>query len=380
MIKRPFRKHNPIIQIVTGLVIDLPVSSNISYLWNWGSLLGAFWGLQVITGIFLGMFYCVAGDLAFFSVTKIIWDINNGFYLRSLHANGASIFFFCVYIHIWRSIYYGGYMKQEVWNIGILIYLVMIATAFLGYILPWGQMSYWAGAVITNLFSVIPYIGNHVVIWLWGGYSVSAVTLNSFYSLHYLFPFILIGLVIIHLIFLHVGGSSNPVGVRGDVDKVPFSWYFVIKDLSGGLLVILLGISIIFIFPYLLGDAENFKTADPLVTPVHIKPEWYFLFVYAILRSIPNKLGGVIALISSLLVWVLLPYLHQSKLKTLSFRPLGKMFFWCLIFDFLLLTVIGGRPVEDPYILIGQLAAMFYFFYFLIIVPFIGYLENKIYF
>ena len=375
---KTIRKENPVISLINNMLIDLPAPSNISYLWNFGVLLAICLGIQIITGIFLAMHYCPDVDLAFSSVAHITRDVNYGFILRYLHANGASMFFFCVYLHIGKGIYYGGYTKIIVWNVGVFLFLLMIVTAFIGYVLPWGQMSFWAATVITNLLSAIPYIGDDIVRWVWGGFSVSNATLNRFYSLHYLLPFVLVGLVLVHLIALHEDGSNNPVGIRSDIDKVPFHYYYALKDLYGAIALMVVLIILVFLFPYWLGDAENFKQANPLVTPVHIKPEWYFLFAYAILRSIPNKLGGVVALMSSILILLLLPYLHKSRFRGLSFRPLSKILFWFLVGDFLVLTWIGGQPVEDPYILIGQLASIFYFIYFLILTPLTGHLENKL--
>ena len=375
---KTIRKENPVISLVNNMFIDVPSPSNFSYLWNFGSLLGICLVIQIITGIFLAMHYCPDINLAFSSVAHITRDVNYGFLLRYLHANGASMFFLCVYFHIGRGIYYGSYTKIIVWNAGVFLFLLMIVTAFIGYVLPWGQMSFWAATVITNLLSAIPYVGDDIVRWVWGGFSVSNATLNRFYSLHYLLPFILVGLALVHLIALHEDGSNNPIGIRSDIDKIPFHYYYALKDLYGFIVLAIGLIILVFLFPYSLGDPENFKQANPLVTPVHIKPEWYFLFAYAILRSIPNKLGGVVALIFSILILLLLPYLHQSKFRGLSFRPLSKIFFWFLVGDFFLLTWIGGQPVEDPYILIGQLASIFYFAYFLILTPLVGYLENKL--
>lgn len=375
---KTIRKENPIISLINSMFVDLPAPSNFSYFWNYGSLLGICLIIQIITGIFLAMHYCPDVNLAFSSVAHITRDVNYGFVLRYLHANGASMFFFCVYFHIGRGIYYGSYTKTIVWNIGVLLFLLMIVTAFIGYVLPWGQMSFWAATVITNLLSAIPYVGDDIVKWVWGGFSVSNATLNRFFSLHYLLPFVLAGLALAHLIALHEDGSNNPIGLRSDIDKLPFHYYYVLKDIYGFIVFTIGLIILVFLFPYSLGDPENFKQANPLVTPVHIKPEWYFLFAYAILRSIPNKLGGVVALVFSILILLFLPLLHISRFKAHSFRPLSKIFFWFLVGDFLLLTWIGGQPVEDPYILIGQLASIFYFTYFLIITPLVGYLENKL--
>lgn len=375
---KAFRKENPVFSIINTIFIDLPAPSNISYLWNFGSLLGVCLIIQIVTGVLLAMHYCSDINLAFSSVAHITRDVNYGFILRYLHANGASMFFLCVYIHIGRGIYYGSYTKTMVWNVGIIIYILMMGTAFIGYVLPWGQMSFWAATVITNILSAIPYIGDDVVKWVWGGFSVSNATLNRFFSLHYLLPFVLAGLAVVHLIVLHVDGSNNPIGVRTDIDKIPFHSYYVFKDLYGAVVLIIITTMLVFLFPYELGDPENFQQANPLVTPVHIMPEWYFLFVYAILRSIPNKLGGVMALASSLLILFLLPSLHQSYFRGLTFRPLSKLLFWFFIANFLLLTWIGGQPVEDPYILVGQIASVFYFSYFLLLFPFISKLENKL--
>ena len=332
----------------------------------------------MISGIFLAMHYCSDIELAFSSVVHITRDINYGFVLRYLHANGASMFFLCVYFHIGRGMYYGSYTKVIVWNVGVTLFFLMILTAFIGYVLPWGQMSFWAATVITNLLSAIPYVGEDIVRWVWGGFSVSNATLNRFLSLHYLFPFVLVALAIIHLIALHEDGSNNPIGVKSESDKGSFHYYYVLKDLYGGaLLGIILGAIVLF-YPYVLGDVENFKPANSLVTPAHIKPEWYFLFVYAILRSIPNKLGGVVALVFSILILLFLPYLHKNRFKGIRFRPSSKVLFGFLVGDFLLLIWVGGQPVEEPYVLIGQIVSLFYFIYFLIWTPLIGNLENKL--
>nr|ADO51442.1 apocytochrome b [Pseudocorticium jarrei] len=377
---RAFRKENPVLSIVNETFIDLPSPSNISYLWNFGSTLGICLIIQLITGIFLAMHYCPETDLAFASVAHIMRDVNYGFVLKAFHANGASMFFLCAYMHIGRGLYYGSYSREMVWNIGIVIYFLMMGTAFIGYVLPWGQMSFWAATVITNFLSAIPYVGNDIVEWVWGGYSVSNATLNRFFSLHYLLPFILAALALIHIFLLHEEGSNNPIGVRGDIDVIPFHAYFTFKDLYGWVLMIIGLTILVFFTPNLLGDAENFKQANPLVTPIHIRPEWYFLFAYAILRSIPNKLGGVLALFASILILFLLPVLHKSLLRGLTFRPFGKIFFWIFVANFLVLTWLGGEPVEEPYVFIAQISSILYFAYFLIITPLVGYLENKLLF
>lgn len=372
------RKENIIFSPINSAIIDLPTPSNISYLWNFGSLLGLCLVIQILTGIFLAMHYCSDVSIAFSSVVHIMRDVNYGFLLKYLHTNGASAFFICVYIHIARGLYYGSYLKIHLWNVGIIIVLVMMITSFIGYVLPWGQMSFWGATVITNFVSAIPYIGNDVVQWIWGGFSVSNATLNRFFSLHYLFPFILAALVFIHIILLHVEGSNNLTGLNSNADKIPFHTYFTTKDFYGFMLLFLLISYLIFYIPNLLGDPENFIKANPLVTPLHIMPEWYFLFAYAILRAIPNKLGGVLALVASILILFLTPFIHTSWLKSLNFRPLGKLMFWFFICNFILLTWIGSKPVEEPFILIGQLSSIFYFSYFLIMIPLSGLIENKL--
>lgn len=374
------RKENPIFSPINSALIDLPAPSSISYLWNFGFLLGFCLMIQIITGVFLAMHYCSDISLAFASIVHITRDINYGFLLKYLHANGASAFFLCVYIHIARGFYYGSYLRTHLWYSGVTIYAVMMLTAFIGYVLPWGQMSFWGATVITNFLSAIPYIGNDIVQWVWGGFSVNNATLNRFFSLHYLFPFILAGLILIHIVLLHTEGSNNPIGLNPNSDKIPFHTYYTTKDIYGVILLIILLTLLIFYIPNALGDAENFIKANPLVTPVHIMPEWYFLFAYAILRAIPNKLGGVIALVSCILILFILPLIHTSKIKGLIFRPLGKLAYWIFMFNFVFLTWIGSKPVEDPFIFLGQISSIIYFSYFLILIPIIGIIENKIIF
>ena len=374
------RKENPIFSPINAAIIDLPSPASISYFWNFGSLLGLCLAIQIITGIFLAMHYCADITLAFSSIAHITRDVNYGFILKYLHANGASAFFLCVYIHIARGLYYGSYLRYHLWFSGVTIFLIMMLTAFIGYVLPWGQMSFWGATVITNFLSAIPYVGTDIVQWVWGGFSVNNATLNRFFSLHYLFPFILCGLILIHLILLHTTGSNSPIGLNTNTDKVPFHTYFITKDLFGFILLGIMLSLLIFYIPNFLGDPENFINTNPLVTPVHIMLEWYFLFAYAILRAIPNKLGGVIALVLSILILVSLPFFHTNKLKNLGFRPLGKIFYWLFMMNFILLTWIGSKPVEEPFILIGQLPSIFYFSYFLILTPAIGLLENSLLF
>lgn len=373
-------KTHPILSIVNGMVIDLPSPSNISYLWGFGSLLGLCLVIQIASGIFLAMHYTPHVDLAFLSVEHIMRDVNYGWLLRYVHANGASMFFIMVYLHIARGLYYGSYTKPRVmlWNVGVIIFIVMMATAFLGYILPWGQMSFWGATVITNLISAIPYIGNDIVQWLWGGFSVSNATLNRFFSLHYLLPFILTALVIVHLIALHIDGSNNPVGIDSNIDKIPFHPYYSIKDLLGYAIFAIFFSFFVYFAPNLLGHPDNYIPANPLVTPAHIQPEWYFLFAYAILRSIPDKLLGVLALFASLVVLLALPHIHFSQVRSLQFRPLSKFLYWFFVADFILLTYIGSQVVEEPWITIGQVSSIFYFAYFLILNPLFGLIENKL--
>nr|WDE20750.1 cytochrome b [Callimerus inbasalis] len=363
--KTPFRKMSPMMKIVNNSLIDLPTPSNISLLWNFGSLLGLCLGIQIITGIFLAMHYCPNIDLAFNSVTHICRDVNYGWLLRTLHANGASFFFICLYIHVGRGMYYSSYYLELTWMIGVLILFITMATAFLGYVLPWGQMSFWGATVITNLVSAIPYLGNSIVQWIWGGFAVDNATLTRFFSFHFLCPFIIAAMVMIHLLFLHQTGSNNPLGVNSNMDKIPFHPYFSYKDIMGFLIMTFFLITLTLINPYYLGDPDNFIPANPLVTPVHIQPEWYFLFAYAILRSIPNKLGGVIALVMSIAILFILPFTNKKNMQSNQFYPINKILFWTYVSIVILLTWIGARPVEDPYILIGQILTVMYFLYFI---------------
>ena len=374
------RKENPIFSPLNSTIVDLPSPASISYFWNFGSLLGLCLVVQILTGIFLAMHYCADVSLAFSSIAHITRDVNYGFVLKYLHANGASAFFICVYVHIARGLYYGSYLRRHLWTSGTTIFLIMMLTAFIGYVLPWGQMSFWGATVITNFLSAVPYIGNDIVQWVWGGFSVSNATLNRFFSLHYLFPFVLAGLIIVHLVLLHVNGSNSPTGLNPNSDKVPFHIYFTTKDAYGFILMFILLTLLVFYAPNYLGDPENFINANPLVTPVHIMPEWYFLFAYAILRAIPDKLGGVVALVASILVLLVIPMVHTSKLKGLTFRPLAKFAYWLFMTNFILLTWIGSKPVEEPFILIGQISSIFYFSYFLILIPLLGIIENNLLF
>nr|WJQ22166.1 cytochrome b [Gadopsis marmoratus] len=371
------RKTHPLLKIMNDALIDLPAPSNISAWWNFGSLLGLCLVTQILTGLFLAMHYTADITTAFSSVAHICRDVNYGWLVRNIHANGASLFFICIYMHIGRGLYYGSYLYKETWNIGVILLLLTMMTAFVGYVLPWGQMSFWGATVITNLLSAIPYIGNTLVQWIWGGFSVDNATLTRFFAFHFILPFVIMAFTIIHLLFIHETGSNNPLGLNSNTNKIPFHPYFSYKDLLG-FMMLLISLSILALFmPNLLGDPDNFTPANPLVTPPHIKPEWYFLFAYAILRSIPNKLGGVLALLFSILVLMIVPILHTSKRRSLTFRPVSQFFFWILIADVAILTWIGGMPVEDPYIIIGQIASTLYFMLFLVFMPMIGWLENK---
>nr|AYG93193.1 cytochrome b [Triops sp. EPP1] len=360
------RKSHPLLKIINGALIDLPAPSNISIWWNFGSLLGLCLGVQIITGLFLAMHYSAHIDMAFSSVAHICRDVNYGWLLRSLHANGASFFFICLYLHVGRGMYYGSYLFTLTWMVGVVLLLLVMGTAFMGYVLPWGQMSFWGATVITNLVSALPYIGNDIVQWIWGGFAVDNPTLTRFFTIHFLLPFIIAGTTMVHLLFLHQSGSNNPIGVSSDMDKIPFHPYFSIKDIVGFLIMVMSLVILSLLHPYLLGDPDNFTPANPLVTPVHIQPEWYFLFAYAILRSIPNKLGGVIALLMSILILTILPLFHNSKFRGLEFYPLSQSYFWSLVTTVILLTWIGARPVEEPYILTGQILTIFYFSYYLL--------------
>nr|BAN08329.1 cytochrome b [Hynobius lichenatus]BAN08330.1 cytochrome b [Hynobius lichenatus]BAN08331.1 cytochrome b [Hynobius lichenatus]BAN08332.1 cytochrome b [Hynobius lichenatus] len=374
----PIRKTHPLIKIINGSFVDLPTPSNLSSLWNFGSLLGICLIAQIITGLFLAMHYTADTSSAFSSVAHICRDVNYGWLVRNTHANGASFFFICIYMHIGRGLYYGSYMYKETWNIGVILLFLVMATAFVGYVLPWGQMSFWGATVITNLLSAIPYMGDSLVQWIWGGFSVDKATLTRFFAFHFLFPFLIAGTSIIHLLFLHETGSNNPTGIYSNMDKVPFHPYFSYKDAMGFLIMLTALLILSLLSPNLLGDPDNFTPANPLVTPPHIQPEWYFLFAYAILRSIPNKLGGVLALLASIVILMLIPMIHTSKQRSLTFRPMTQTLFWLMVSNTLILTWIGGQPVEQPFIEIGQAASALYFSLFLIIMPLSGWWENKL--
>nr|ANC85369.1 cytochrome b [Alexandromys limnophilus] len=372
------RKNHPLIKMINHSFIDLPAPSNISSWWNFGSLLGLCLIIQILTGLFLAMHYTSDTATAFSSVAHICRDVNYGWLIRYMHANGASMFFICLFLHVGRGVYYGSYNMAETWNMGIILLFAVMATAFMGYVLPWGQMSFWGATVITNLLSAIPYIGTTLVEWIWGGFSVDKATLTRFFAFHFILPFIIVALVLVHLLFLHETGSNNPTGLNSDTDKIPFHPYYTIKDFLGILILLMVFMILALFFPDILGDPDNYTPANPLNTPPHIKPEWYFLFAYAILRSIPNKLGGVLALILSISILALMPILHTSKQRALTFRPITQTMYWILVADLLILTWIGGQPVEHPFIVIGQSASIAYFTIITILMPITGMIEDNI--
>nr|YP_003434454.1 cytochrome b [Gomphocerus licenti]ACR48321.1 cytochrome b [Gomphocerus licenti] len=363
---KPIRLKHPLFKIINNSLVDLPAPTNISFWWNFGSLLGLCLMIQIITGLFLAMHYTSNIEMAFSSVVHICRDVNNGWIIRTLHANGASMFFICIYLHVGRGIYYGSYMYMHTWMIGVIILFLVMATAFMGYVLPWGQMSFWGATVITNLLSAIPYLGTDLVQWVWGGFAVDNATLNRFFTFHFVLPFVIVAMAAIHLFFLHQTGSSNPIGLNSNIDKIPFHPYFTFKDSITFVIMMSLLILLCLINPYILGDPDNFVPANPLVTPVHIQPEWYFLFAYAILRSIPNKLGGVIALFLSISILMILPFYNKTQFRGIQFYPINQILFWMMVIVVFLLTWIGKRPVEEPYIMTGQILTIIYFSYFLI--------------
>lgn len=374
-------KKNWLLSVFNSMLVDYPSPTNLSYLWNFGSLAGICLVIQLVTGIFLVMHYTPHIDLAFVSVEHIMRDVNYGWLIRYIHANGASMFFIVIYIHMFRGLYYGSYTypRQVAWYIGVTIFLITMGTAFLGYVLPWGQMSFWGATVITSLVSAVPFIGQDIVYWLWGGFSVDNATLNRFFSLHYLLPFVIAALSGLHLITLHTSKSNNPLGVVSTYDRLPFHPYFTTKDIFGMIIFFMVFAFFVYFMPNYLGHPDNYIPANPLVTPSHIVPEWYFLPFYAILRSIPHKLGGVLAMALSIVILYFLPLLHTSEIRSTSFRPIYKKAFWILVVDCFILGWIGGSPVEAPYYEIGQFATIFYFIFFIVIVPVIGYIENYSY-
>nr|YP_010463760.1 cytochrome b [Lophogaster typicus]UUL70709.1 cytochrome b [Lophogaster typicus] len=360
------RKSHPILKLANMALIDMPVPANISYLWNYGSLLGVCLITQILTGFFLSMHYVGDISMAFDSVNHMCRDMNLGWLIRDMHCNGASFFFICLYMHVGRGLYYMSYQMMHTWLVGVIIMFLLMATAFVGYVLPWGQMSFWGATVITNLLSAIPYVGEMLVQWLWGGFSVGNPTLTRFYSFHFLLPFILLVLVMIHILYLHETGSGNPLGMKSSSFKLSFYPYYVFKDLKGFILMLMMLLLLCLKYPMILGDSENFIMANSLVTPIHIQPEWYFLFAYAILRSIPSKLGGVLALVLSILILMIMPFTHMGMFNSRSFYMFNKILFWIFVVLFILLTWIGMRPVEYPYIFTGQALTVLYFLFFLL--------------
>lgn len=360
------RKNHPLLKIINRSIIELPTPINISSWWNFGSLLGLSLIIQILRGLFLAMHYTGDVLIAFQRVVYIIRDVNYGWLIRVIHANGASFFFICIYLHVGRGLYYSSFFYQETWIIGVIILFAVIGAAFVGYVLPWGQISFWGATVITNLLSAIPYLGTIMVQWVWGGFAVDNATLTRFFSLHFILPFIIAALTMIHLLFLHQTGSNNPIGINSNPDKISFHPFFSFKDILGFVLIVWGLIWLSITNPYLLGDCENFIPANPLVTPVHIQPEWYFLFAYAILRSIPNKLGGVVALVLAIAILLIIPFRQKRKVRGIQFYPINQVIFWMFINTAVLLTWIGARPVEDPYILTGQILTVIYFSYFIL--------------
>lgn len=363
---KPIRLTHPLFKIANNALVDLPAPINISSWWNFGSLLGLCLIIQILTGLFLAIHYTADIRLAFNRVNHICRDVNYGWILRTLHANGASFFFICIYLHVGRGMYYRSYIFTPVWIIGVILLFLVIGTAFIGYVLPWGQISFWGATVITNLLSAVPFIGTDLVQWVWGGFAVDNATLTRFFTFHFILPFIVLAITIIHLLFLHQTGSNNPIGLNSSIDKIPFHPYFSYKDIVGFIVIIIILIILVLSNPYLLGDPDNFIPANPLVTPIHIQPEWYFLFAYAILRSIPNKLGGVIALVISIAILIILPFYNLRKFQGIQFYPINQFLFWIIVVTVILLTWIGARPVENPYVLVGQLLTVIYFIYYLI--------------
>ena len=371
---------NYVLSFVDNHIIHYPTPINLSYAWSFGITSAACLVIQILSGIFLAMHYTPHIDLAFSSVEHIMRDVNNGWLLRYIHANGASMFFIAVYLHMFRGLYYGSYMqpRQLLWCSGVVILLLLMATAFIGYVLPWGQMSFWGATVITSLVTAVPIVGQTIVDWLWGGFTINNATLNRFFSLHFFVPFVIAGVSLLHIALLHKDGSTNPLGVDSGVDKVPFYPYFFVKDLFALICFLLFFGFFVFYFPNVLGHPDNYIPADPMQTPAHIVPEWYFLPFYAVLRSIPDKLGGVAAMIGAILILMVIPFTNTSEIRSTTFRPIFKIFYWLFIADFIILGWVGQKPVKDIYILVGQIATVYYFLFFAILIPLIGLLETKL--
>ena len=364
---KKYRTRTPLLSILNASVIDLASPPNLTAFWNFGSCLGLILGLQLLSGLFLAIHYTCDSSLSFDSLSHIIRDVRGGWFLRSLHANGASFFFLALYIHIGRGIYFGSYVSKCIWFVGILLLLLVMASAFLGYVLPWGQMRYWGATVITNLFRAFPYVGTNLVFWLWGGFRVENPTLTRFFTFHFLLPFIVSGLAILHLFYLHQLGSNNPLGITSSQDKLPFHWYYSIKDAFGFSVLITALLCVIFFCPQIIIEADNFIPANPLITPPHIVPEWYFLFAYAILRTVQNKLGGVLALLFSIFILALLSFSHFSLIKGLSYYGPVKGYFWCQVSVFVLLTLGGSWPVCQPFVTVSLFLTFFYFSFFFLL-------------
>jgi ubiquinol-cytochrome c reductase cytochrome b subunit len=372
----------PLIGFANSHLKDYPTPKNLNYFWNFGSLAGICLVIMIVTGIFLAMNYTPHVDYAFASVERIMRDVNGGWLIRYIHMNGASMFFIVVYIHIFRGLYYGSYKapRELLWILGVVIMLLMMATAFMGYVLPWGQMSFWGATVITNLFSAFPVVGNYIVTLLWGGFSVDNATLNRFFALHYLLPFVIVGVVMLHLVALHSHGSNNPLGIdsKGPQDRIPFHPYYTVKDLFGLGVFLLVFAGFVFFAPNFMGHPDNYIPANPMVTPAHIVPEWYFLPFYAVLRAVPDKLGGVLLMFAAVGVLALLPWLDRAPVRSAKFRPIYKQLYWVFLIDCFVLGYIGQKPAEAPYILIGQVATAYYFIHFLVILPLLSRLERPL--
>ncbi len=370
----------PILSMVRGQLVDFPTPRNLNYWWTFGGILATMLVIQLLTGIVLVMHYTPHTSMAFDSVEHIMRDVNWGWLLRWMHANGAAFFFIAVYIHMFRGLYYGSYKspREILWMIGVIIFIAMMATAFMGYVLPWGQMSYWGAVVITNLFSAVPVVGETIVQWLWGGFSVDNPTLQRFFSLHYLLPFVLAALVFLHVWALHVTGNNNPDGieVQSSSDTLPFHPYYTMKDLFAIVVFLMFYAAFVFYSPWYMGHSINFAPANPMVTPEHIVPEWYFLPFYAMLRAVPDKLGGVVVMFGSLIILFFLPWLDTSKVKSLKYRPLARQFFWLLVIVCITLGIAGAQPAEGAWLLVARLATAWYFIHFLVILPVLGFIER----
>ena len=372
----------PIPSLLQKEYAQFPTPKNFNYFWNFGALAMVTLVVMIVTGIFLAMHYTPHVDYAFDSVERIMRDVNYGWLIRYIHMNGASMFFIVVYIHIFRGLYYGSYKapRELLWILGVIILLLMMATAFMGYVLPWGQMSFWGATVITNLFSAIPLVGDDIVVWLWGGFSVDNPTLNRFFSLHYLLPFLIVGVVFLHVVALHITGSNNPLGIepKGPQDTIPFHPYYTIKDSFGLVIFLIVFAFFVFFAPNFMGHPDNYIPANPLVTPAHIVPEWYFLPFYAILRAVPDKLGGVVLMFASIFVLIALPWLDTSPVRSMKFRPLARPFFWVFVLSCLLLGYCGAMPPEGIWVVLSRVGTSYYFLYFLVILPVLGKLERPL--